>query len=235
MLRIFLSKLINKCFDSKFGITLTGLIQAMSLFWTSQFKEILWIGDSHASFISGIKLSQLFGNKSNTSLVWLGPRLMYSISKKGFPFYVHLSLKLSRRNTNVIFVLGEIDVRVHLVARNDYQFDFAKDYIDLIASFKEKYKGLNFLVVSPLPPSDLGAQDEKLPRNGSLAQRIQTNAALTSKLKDLCFHHNVQFLDITELICAKDGSLAPKFTLDGCHCNHVGSAKIKEKISTLLG
>lgn len=139
MVNLFLKKILTKYFDSKFGIFTTGIAQALSLLRTRKSKKILWIGDSHASFISEIKLSAMFGDKSGESLVWIGPRLMYSISQKGFPLPVRIACRLVMKKTNIVFVLGEIDVRMHLAQRSELNFEFIQDYVHEVKKLLQTY------------------------------------------------------------------------------------------------
>ena len=93
----------------------------------------LWIGDSHASFLANAPLQRFAVTATADAVVWLGPRLMYSLSREGFPdpLLPELRRGLNLATTPIILTAGEIDCRVHLVERRYCAdaFAFVADYV----------------------------------------------------------------------------------------------------------
>ena len=96
--------------------------------------RVLWIGDSHAAYMrSGLRFP-LEQNKPMESLIyWLGPRLMYSVSKSGFPtsLFFRFCIRLWKPKV-VIISLGEIDVRMFLHNPNLRDGRWVVDYLNQV-------------------------------------------------------------------------------------------------------
>ena len=105
----------------------------------SSTPPTIWIGDSHSRFNLGRStVDGRLVRLSESDYVWsLGPRLMYSVAKHGWPADIRvgsLPIRAMSRGShiNVCFVLGEIDVRVFLgaqIAAGSVDLSFAPRYV----------------------------------------------------------------------------------------------------------
>lgn len=199
----------------------------------------LWIGDSHAAFLASAPL-QRFSMSAREAAVWLGPRLMYSIARDGFPDPLISELRKVRlplAATPIVLVLGEIDCRVHLVEhlhRND-ALGFAARYLERAAELRGRLGAGHAFVVAPIPPSDRGV-DPAYPRNGTLQQRVAITRRLEETLSGAAAESNepcVSVVRVADLLAdARTGELAARFTDDGCHVNRRGSKLIRERLDS---
>ena len=103
----------------------------------------LWIGDSHATFVAGTRVRPFDVSSEHEGVVWLGPRLMYSIARDGFPDPLTPELdgvSLDLTLTPVVLVFGEIDCRVHLVERlaAGGRLDFVSRYVARAAELRAR-------------------------------------------------------------------------------------------------
>jgi len=195
--------------------------------------RILWIGDSHSAFLRrGVKEAKL---DLSSIVYWLGPRLMYSISKHDFPlpFGTRRIMRLWRP-TAVVVVLGEIDVRMFLAADEVKNRDnsWVREFLCRLDSLRRELGQERIFLLSSIPPSDLPPVDPGIERKGTLAERVIATAwlqnALELNLKQLSL--KVSVLDLGGEISASDGSISQKYCSDGIHVNKFGASKIWEVI-----
>ena len=72
------------------NIALLKQILRLIVFFKDFYRHrIIWIGDSHAIFMRRGLRSGVDGYSPIESLLfWMGPRLMYSVAKSGFPITI---------------------------------------------------------------------------------------------------------------------------------------------------
>lgn len=199
----------------------------------------LVIGDSHALFLCGAHSEssrKIRPTKfSGVYVVWLGPRLMNSIGNHGFPFWVRLLISsvfsklFGKLKIRVDVVLGEIDIRCHLVphvAKNGL-----KEIDNLVDRFVASLKasvGIDgvrqLLFYQPVPPSDLCRESHEFPRAGELAERIVCHRYLSGYIQQRFFELALSgypfcFVASPSEATLADGSLNPLWSSDGCHFN----------------
>lgn len=209
--------------------------------WQVWHECDLWIGDSHALFLSGLTPRPYHSPRIAPSVpsrfVWhIGPRLMWSIARKGFPRGVRRTCGLAglavrthgRRSLTLVF--GEIDVRVHLGTRVGWR-PFTSAFVLRGVELAERLRAQRLAVVSPVPPCDIGADNPNFPRVGSLAQRVDAHTRLSSAMR--AWHGTtigrvtVVVIDPACALAADDGSLHSDWTDDGCHTNPAGAALVQ--------
>lgn len=201
--------------------------------------KIIYIGDSHARFLFENKKTKRFSVKDgNRLVVWLGPKLLYSVSRKGFELEkrVRIILRIASNEQPIVILLGEIDCRVHFVKKTlnlgVEEFDnIAKSYKKFVISLIDTYGFAKALIISPFPPSNLGSNNPKFPRNGSISERVLVTRLITESLMRISSHH-FSVIDCSPMISNKNGSLNEKYTNDGVHLNFLGSKKIIYKIDS---
>ena len=194
----------------------------------------LLIGDSHAVAIHSA-LNHEFTKKLTPSyyLERLGPRLMYSISKKGFLLRERTIRKLKlMRFDRVYVIVGEIDCRVYL---SDESLPYAKDSIwvrDFLKECDELRRELEvseLVMVGPPPPSDIDFEYSQYPRAGSISARVNATKWLSETLQnEIALHYEgkVRFIEIWSQVTNRDSTLDPNFTDDGVHINLHSASKI---------
>ncbi len=199
----------------------------------------IWLGDSHTHFFSrnGERIRHFsFSNKGHL-IIWLGPRLLYTISSKGFnlSIFVRTVLRISGKDRIFIFSFGEIDCRVHFVTKSLYKgpSEFDKiifSYKKEVLNFLQKYAGRASLVLTPVPPSDYGLTNPLFPRIGSLTDRIQVTELLTQSLV-AASSQEFAVVNILNLLADENGSLDPRYSNDGVHVNHLGAEIVLRKLN----
>ncbi len=199
--------------------------------------KLIFIGDSHAHFFFENKKIKRFSLKNrNKLIIWLGPKLLYSVSRNGFELKkrVRIILRIASNNQPVVILLGEIDCRVHFVEKTlvlgIQEFDnIAYNYKNFVISLIDTYGFAKAIIIAPFPPSNLGLDNLKFPRNGSISDRVLVTKLITESLLRIS---STQFnvINCSPLISIKDGSLDEKYTDDGVHLNFLGSKKIIDKI-----
>jgi hypothetical protein len=191
----------------------------------------IWIGDSHAYHLinQGAVMQKISITADNNLLIWIGPRLLYSVSRKGFEFdfLTRIVLKIASKNQNVFFVLGEIDCRVYLVSKTlpggpDAFAEIAKNYIHEVSMLLQNFGLKRAIIVGPVPPSDSGAQSSEFPRNGTLAERVFVTKMLTESLLK-CSTSDVLMVELAPILSVENGCLDPLLSDDGIHVNRKGS------------
>ena len=202
--------------------------------------ERLWIGDSHATFIAGTRVLPFDVSSDHEGVVWLGPRLMYSIARDGFPDPLlpeleGVSLDLAR--APVVLVFGEIDCRVHLVERlaAGGTLEFVPRYVERAAELRARLAASRIVLLGPVPPSDKGESDPEFPKNGTLAERIAVTRLVEQTLSEAAASlgdSRVTAVPVASLLAGSDaGELAERLTDDGTHVNPLGAALIRERLT----
>jgi hypothetical protein len=199
--------------------------------------NIIYIGDSHAHFLFKNKKIKRFSMKDGSKLIiWLGPMLLYTVSRDGFKLnkQVRIILRIANNKQPIVIILGEIDCRVHFVNKTltlgIKEFDnIAYSYKKFVISLINTYSLTKAIIIAPFPPSNLGLDNTKFPRNGSISERVLVTEMITESLLRIS---SSQFIVIncSPMISTKNGSLNEKYTDDGVHLNFLGSKKIIDKI-----
>jgi hypothetical protein len=185
----------------------------------------LWIGDSHASFLADAPLTRFAVTSTADAVIWLGPRLMYSLSREGFPdpLLPELRRRLNLTSTPIILTAGEIDCRVHLVERRNRPdaFAFVADYVARASELRIRLDAPHAFLLGPVPPSDLGPENADLPRRGTLADRVAVSRELEAELCESVMRFGDPAISAVPL----------HLSLDGCHVNLLGSRAVREELA----
>jgi hypothetical protein len=201
--------------------------------------KLVFIGDSHAYVQSkNHKVMKKFSvNKSNILTIWLGPELLYKISKDGFFLdkEMNIVLKLVKNVRFIVIILGEIDCRVHLVQKTlmlgDKEFfKIALAYKKAVTSFITDYGFEKAMIIAPYPPSNFGVNNPRFPRNGLLSERVLVTKNITKCLVEISSKSFIVVENSREL-STQNGSLDRNHTDDGVHLNSQGCDLIQNKIN----
>jgi lysophospholipase L1-like esterase len=208
----------------------------------------LWIGDSHAAhFNSGVWPCHRLRRLGPRRFVWhIGPRLMFSIARDGFPADVQRVARwLGRVNRtdrlSLILTFGEIDVRCHLAprfARDGGPLAFPRTFVEASQGLARTAHAAVVVVVVPTPPSDGYEDAPGFPIAGSIDERLaafaQVRAELIADAEASRPPLRVLVLDCTAELAGPTGQLRPSLTIDGCHTNDAGRLVVHDRLTALL-
>lgn len=195
-------------------------------------KRVLVIGDSHAVFLVNSKLRPI-AIKQNYISLWLGPRLLFNINDSDFKITPEiLSLNKKSKFSQVIFILGEIDIRCHLAglpSNWDNAEVWVHNYISWIKKVTLNLQCESITVLCGPPPTDYGLENPNFPKVGPLSKRLLAFNKLNCLLDDASkLFEGVVVKVPWAIIQDPDGSLSQRYTDDGCHINESGSKLIRE-------
>ena len=215
------------------------LLRLSSRFFKFNMLRVLWIGDSHAAYMRRGLRFPLEQNKPMESLIyWLGPRLMYSVSKSGFPtsLFFRFCIRLWKPKV-VIISLGEIDVRMFLHNPNLRDGRWVVDYLNQVSEICEKLNLQKIYLLTGIPVSELPAADP-IERVGSTNDRLDGFDWLQNQIQlELRDHKNfskIRFLDLLGCLNSPDRTLSSEFSDDGIHVNITGAWQVWSTISSQI-
>lgn len=215
-----------------------GYVRLVVAIASGRVDEV-WVGDSNAVLFGGDKFPRLIiGSSEPRRWVWsLGPRLMFSVARDGYPPMMHRMLRILRRvraNRNVlwIFSAGEIDLRCHLVPRlkEGAELTFVKPYIEQVRALVGEFDASYAAVSIPTPAADevvgypvVGTIEERLAAHRLMRERIveETGQARSSS------GAVIYVFDATDRLSNEHGHYRPEITTDGIHPNDAGRAEIR--------
>lgn len=185
-------------------------------------------GDSHASFcfsnqghLQEIERSFFSYKHDNTIyevpfvIHWLGPRTMYRVGRDGL-FGLNIVHYGVQEGDVVVFIFGEIDVRVHIGRQcedkgrdlDEIVDTLTSRYIHTLVQNKNLYNNIIFVLASVIPPAPNRVSDTReYPVYGEVQDRVLIAKKLNANLKALAFKNGFLFLDIYSLYADEDGIL----------------------------
>lgn len=201
--------------------------------------SMIYMGDSHAYYLSGntrpIKKFSL--NKSGVLTIWIGPKLLYTIANQGFLLDKRMKIVLMsvRNSPTIVFILGEIDCRVHFVKKTlvlgDKEFDsVALKYKSIITQFVTDNSLGKCIVLAPFPQSDFGLGNPRIQRDGALSERVLVTKKITDSLLKIS-SENFIVIDNSNDLSDQNHSLEKKYTDDDVHLNSLGIQIVKDEIT----
>lgn len=190
------------------------------------------IGDSHSTW-------GWDGAPSNFIHNWLGPKLMYSVSKDGFKS-VWKNIKSFGRNDVIVLCFGEIDMRCHVIKqRNSRKLsvdvilnELVRSYMSALNSvFVPRLKNRNQIIVRSVLPQRASINCVEYCPCGSIADRVKSTIQVNKKLAAECMKNGFQFADITPYYSNPDGS----FDVNKSDNNvHIGKHATQKNIQTVV-
>lgn len=195
-------------------------------------QATIWLGDSHTRFNLGHPEREgRFVRISDADFVWsIGPRLMYSVARRGWPADVRMGAAFVRRASrrlklHVCSILGEIDVRVFLgerYATGTLDLSFVAAYVEQCVELARMMHATPVVVV-PVPPCGEPDPQHEYPRICNLEQRVAAHQELRRALRESTHSRGVLLFDPTSSLALPSGALRPPLTADGLHLNSPGS------------
>ncbi|MGP4804827.1 hypothetical protein ACSV5G_13730 [Agrobacterium cavarae] len=172
------------------------------------------IGDSHAAYC--------FENIVETKICWLGPVTMNRLARDGLHFFEKVFNGFSSEDW-IVFVVGEIDVRCHLLSVSvkegrdleDIAGELARSFVGRVADYSVS-KDFKAAVCQPMFPANRRPNPE-LPFVGTISERLRAHKILSEKLFIECERKGIPFLRLPEKFRGKDGLLRRKYSDDGVH------------------
>jgi lysophospholipase L1-like esterase len=226
---------------------LLGVARLLLHAYTGRLHEV-WIGDSHAVHINTPAMVTALRRLPDGRWVWhLGPRIMFSIAREGFPPALLRVLRMvshSRGASEVVwaFSFGEIDVRCHLVPRMGdpaSALTFVPRYLDHVQQAATLAGARRALVLVPPPESDVYPEQAGFPIVGTLEERVDASHALRDAMlraaKELSsVGAAVHLIDVTEEFSDERGAIIEDLTYDGLHTNDAGRAVIRKHVEETI-
>jgi len=215
------------------------VMQLLLHFKAANKYKLVWVGDSHSAFIRKRLRQKVSSDPVIESMVyWLGPRLLYSISKTGIPttrFFRTLMRIWKPRN--VIVVLGEIDIRMFLSDLSLRDSLWVRNYLLKVEDFRKATNLNTIYILTCLPvsvPLNASSKDWK----GSLIERLNGSDWLQSEVqKQINLEETfsrIKYLRLNGILLNNEGCLSRNFTEDGIHVNAIGAWALWGEISKQL-
>jgi lysophospholipase L1-like esterase len=206
----------------------------------------LWVGDSHAVCFNQRLTAATLTRAPEGQVVWhLGPRLMHSLARQGFPSSLRRLARVVHRVGRPgavvpVFVAGEIDVRCHLVPRatsEGFSLGFAADYVRQGCELAQLMGSSRAVFVVPPPPSVACPVLPDFPIRGSIEERVAMFGALRAALAEAVDGYagpvEALLLDATDALADEDAGLRQDLTDDGCHTNALGVRLVRDRLREL--
>jgi hypothetical protein len=208
----------------------------------------VWVGDSNAVMFGSDRFPRFsIGSTERGRWVWpLGPRLMFSVARDGYPPTLHRMLRILRhvranRDVLWIFSAGEIDIRCHLVPRlkNGAELTFVKPYIGRVQALVGEFDARYAAVSVPIPPAVDIYDVEGFPIVGTLEERHDAHRLMRQTMLDETGPATgstgavIVAFDPTDCLSDEHGHYRPELTYDGMHPNDTGRVQIHAAIAEL--
>jgi hypothetical protein len=186
------------------------------------------IGDSHVRFN--------FEAATRIHVCFLGPVTMHRIARDGRNALSLKGLGI-HRNDVMVWELGEIDVRCHIVKQRDLRREpmeriaesLARDYLHSVEAIQAEIDGLKTVILAVIPPTDRG-QNEAFPKIGSLKERIDARNLLNVALEKYCRPLGFAYLDPFGPFEDSNGALKAEMSDGNVHCGPAYAPLIVEKV-----
>lgn len=198
--------------------------------------KIAWVGDSHAAFIAADQLVKPWSRSLDGDLVfWLGPELAFNYrARTSFQGWRRRVLAWSSIEV-AVFVLGEIDVRVHL-GNDEWKMSttWVQSYVNEVAKTMQLLRLTRAVILGPVPPSANAANNQQFPIRGTADARVSANEWLTVELQDLCRETTIDFVPLNQVVADSKGYLHSAFERDGCHLNSDGAYRVRARVYEVI-
>jgi lysophospholipase L1-like esterase len=207
------------------------------------------IGDSHAVLLmeGWMPSARVVRSGRSTTVLYLGPRLLHSVAREGFPPWVLRLLTARRRSPlargplTAVLTLGEIDLRCHLAKPGRGDADslaaLVEDYLVRVRDLLPLLgRGGRVVLCGPNPPSVSYESEDGFPVVGSVEERAAILDRLCSTLDAAVRALGdpaVRFVDVRAAVGDASGLLREDLTFDGCHLNSTGSAIVRAMLDDL--
>lgn len=228
------------------GLAWIGFLRLTLAIARRQVDEV-WVGDSNAVMFVMDRFPALgIGTTDGRRWAWhLGPRLMFSMARDGFPRGLHRMLRVlgripGTRQVTWFFDFGEIDIRCHLAARLNKQpeLPFVDIYVERIQGLVAEFGGTHGVIVVPVPPAVDAFTHEDFPVVGTLEERLAAHRLMRRRMIEATEVSRpgprIMALDLTERLSDTSGYYRPELAGDGVHPNAAGRTEARREVARLL-
>lgn len=148
---------------------------------------------------------------------------MHRLARDGIAFVGQL-VPCFEEGDVALFMVGEIDVRCHLIPISetskrpieDVAEELAEGFISKLTLLQRDQPQIKVVVAQPPFPTDRRPNVE-LPFRGSIAERVHLHSLLSDSLDRLCRTSGMHFLCMPLKYKDKNGVLRRKYSDDGVH------------------
>ena len=143
----------------------------------------------------------------------------------------------------VVFIFGEIDVRVHIGKQKDHMArdldeiikTLANNYIHTIVDNKNLFNNVTFIIMSVIPPAPNHVSDSKeYPVYGGVQDRVLIAKKINAQLEALAFKNGFLFLDIYPLYADEQGIIRYELSDGGVHAAMKSNSLVKNALLKLI-
>jgi len=215
------------------------------------------LGDSHVNFFRGNEQLRFYpiGNDINYcpvinnlpfTILHLGPCLAYTCGKENTTYRFKEKLEFLRNTfirpgSQIILVLGEIDIRAHVFKQTTLQDKSYKEIVDNILYHYEEliselnHEGYKVFVYGPIATQpDYCEIDEKFPRIGSEIDRNKATLYFNESIRQYCQNNGISFFTLFDDMVNDDlYTLQDFLSPDNCHLGQFGSALLVDKLKNV--
>jgi len=215
-------------------------------------KDIIHcIGDSHASFFSGTdEIQPIWPEKSKDYIPMLksyrlGPVLAYNLCKLGTTMggreKLLSILKELQPQSRVMFIFGEIDIRVHLLKQSEAR----KADIDLIVKecvdryfyvvMEVKNMGFVMSVFAPMASTLAGSiVEDDYAAYGTCEERNKITKIFNSYLEELCAKENIPVVSLFDYLVDENNLTRTRYYSDRIHLSQIAMPVAVKEIALKL-
>ncbi len=189
------------------------------------------IGDSHVKFI--------FRSTPGIKVHYLGPVTMHRVARDGRGFLRLRDLDVHDRDV-VVWCLGEIDVRCHILHQVRLQNSttesivrkLAETFLLSVAAIQRDADAPQTIVLAVIPPTDQ-VNNRDFPLVGSLKERIEARTLLNKALEENCSARGFHFLDPFPPFTDPIGALKESMSDGNVHCGPAFASIVVDQVTKL--
>lgn len=219
-------------------------------------KHVFVIGDSHCIFWSGVEgfvnqmtikdelgiINVVKGPDDRFVSLHMGPALAYNANKNdtSVKFLEKWKRCMDKRlvipGDTIVFSLGEIDIRCHVlkhigqdVTYKNVVDDIIMNYMDFLGTCEKKRFSL--YVWAPIASQkDDWYMHPSFPRVGNEVERNKVTLYFHDKLKKECAKKGIGFMGIARQLMDSDYRTKAEYIVDGCHLKQTARRLLNEEI-----
>lgn len=151
-----------------------------------------------------------------------------------------LSTLYKQKELNVIFVFGELDVRIHInkianeknLSINSVIRSTVESYFKFLKYVKNKYPLINVYTFN-VPPQGEEENIYNYPYYASRDKRMAIAAAVNNKLKTYSKRNNFKFIDVYSKLIDKNGNRKREYVFDDIHYNRKIMQFVIKELNTI--
>lgn len=204
------------------GVQLVSIIVRRELRKVRKQDIIFVVGDSHTLLFK----SPIF------QIIYIGPATAFRLGEKNSTNNSNNKIKSfldglsKRKNHKVMFVVGEIDCRIHInkaAVKNKQNIKYviqntADKYIQAIETLQKEYPNIEPIVFNILPT---GEQKNyyNVENYVDREKRMEITQKMNNELSNLCKKRRIKYVDIFDKLVTPNGKRIQEYVFDEVHYN----------------